>query len=174
MINTTIRQGILDEFTQAAPVVQFLLSKFDFFTEIEKIAVKYALNETQERDLAIETALIIIGNSDPEEFALDIKNELGLTDEQTKNLVNDIATRIFDSMQQVQDTEMGEIGIELKAQVGQILTEQGILESTGLTLNDLRPVDRPVSSTEAKATATFKVEAPVTYEQSDPYHEPLE
>lgn len=175
MISSELRQQITQEIKVIPGYRQEVLAQFDWIGELEKVAVKFELNADQERVLVVETALVLMGAANPEQYALELKNQASLAPEKVEKIAKDVIERVMTRVQKILDEMMKVDGHAIVEQMRRELGDSEVLESTGLKIisedtmisgNPNPQVTAPVSVAEPAANSATP--------GHDPYHEPVE
>jgi len=76
------------------------LAAFDWQNEIVRVGAKYQLNDSQNQNLIVETALVILGVSEPVTYVQTIENYLGVSEEIAENIALEIVDRVINPLQE--------------------------------------------------------------------------
>lgn len=75
--------------------VQDVMVGFDTIEALQKIYTKHNLHVDQADELARQTGYIMLGITEPHDFARTLSKNMGLTDSKAQEIVNDINDQIF-------------------------------------------------------------------------------
>jgi seryl-tRNA(Sec) selenium transferase len=175
MISSELRQQINQELKVIPGYRQVILAQFDWIGELEKVAIKFELNADQERILVVETALVLMDAANPEQYALELKNQAQLPVEKVEKIAKDVIDRVMTRVQKELDEMMKVDGQAIVAQMRRELGDSDILESTGLKIVSEDAImsqgQNPVSVATNPSPVTSVTDSNPTH---DPYHEPVE
>jgi hypothetical protein len=94
-MNTKLQNIIQEELTILPKEMRELINNFDWDKKIEEICKKYNFTEDKIFPLQIETSLVILGIVDPVFYYENIKNNVVLTDNESKEVEDEVNKKIF-------------------------------------------------------------------------------
>lgn len=176
MINNTLRQLITEEVEKLPGYKRVIFNQFDWVHELETIAIKYGFSGEKENIVVSEAAMAILGVTDPEDLASEFKKQLLLDDTTLANMVGDIADRVALRIQKELDTMMGDLGPFVQQEIEDRLRQDATLANIGLTISDTPILTDTIPTPDDKMKKTMAMEEKkvASYDQKDPYHEPVE
>jgi hypothetical protein len=179
MISNELRLLISEQAEKLPEYRKNLLAEFDWLHEVENIGIKYQLSPQQQEMYYQETAMVILDVAPAELYAKQLKERVGIQDKTIELIVKDIIERITNKIQQLSDTLYGDLAIEFRNELQKKFDEQGSLDQLkdiGLTISDTPlPADAiPTPNDKVKMTIAMEEQKVKSYDQSDPYHEPVE
>lgn len=179
MISNELRLLISEQAEKLPDYRKNLLAEFDWLHEVENIGIKYQLSPEQQEMFYQETAMVILGVAAPELYAVQLKERVGIQDKTIELIVEDVVERITNKIQQLSDTMYGDLAIEFRNELEKKFQEQGSLDQLrdiGLTISDTPILTDTVPTPEDKIKKAMAIDDKkvASYDQKDPYHEPVE
>src|ERR1035437_6211516 len=90
-----LKEAIKDEVLMLPKETQVAIASFDWLGESEKIGQSNNLTDDEINDLQTETALVLVGLTDPYHYAKKIENEVGTTKEEAEKISLESFQKIF-------------------------------------------------------------------------------
>ena len=90
-----LKQIIQEEVGKLPEEAQVAINGFDWVKATEEIGKKCVLSESETTDFQVETLLILTGIEDPDLYALNIENEVGVSKGEAEKIVAEAAEKIF-------------------------------------------------------------------------------
>jgi hypothetical protein len=191
MITTELRQIFISELTKLPEYQRLAMGKFDWISELEKIAIKHSFIGDQERIFVSECAMVLLELSDPTQLVPELVGQLGVPEATIAKALPDVYERVFMRIEKEIALLLGDTAPVMQKQLEQEFAEQNQLAETGLVITD-EPVTGSIVPSSLKSVAPITSE-PMRYGQSpalptnpttlnsgqvasqgDPYHEPVE
>ena len=95
-IKNKLQKAIQEELLMLPKETQEVLNTFPWFEKLAEIGNKFILTEDEIIKLQTETALLLIGITDPEDYKYNLLNEVGLTKNETEKILTLITTQILE------------------------------------------------------------------------------
>ncbi len=139
-------QKLIDDRIAVLPEnIRESIRKIDWGKDIVEIGKKNGLHMEQMGDLQLETVLVLVGLSHPNDYGLNLKRALGTNDLQTTAIVADVNEKILKSVRQ----DLIDFMAKEDAQVGDPLQQSGV---------EIMPDTRPAEQTTPIAAPTSSYE----------------
>jgi glutamyl/glutaminyl-tRNA synthetase len=74
---------------------QEVINSFDWLGETDKVGNANNLTENKISDLQTEVALVLVGLTNPDWFAKNIEIEVGVSEEESKKIANEVLEKVF-------------------------------------------------------------------------------
>jgi len=90
-----LKQTIKEEVGKLPKGNQEVINAFGWEQISEEIGKKYLLNESELNDLQVETLLILIGLEDPDFYATNVENNVGISKNEAEKISEEVIQKIF-------------------------------------------------------------------------------
>lgn len=90
-----LKQKIKEEVAKLPKENQEAINAFGWEAISEDIGKKYLISESEINDFQVETLLVLIGLTDPEEYARHIENEIGTSKAEAEKISEEVFQKIF-------------------------------------------------------------------------------
>lgn len=180
-MNEKLRQTFEEQLTYLPAINQQALRSFDWATELVGIGKQYGLHVDQLDDLQIETMLVLVGITNPDDYPNELITRLAISPSEADKIIEQVNDRIFTPihdyivhggpiMNPTTDTAiMADAGIQMANQDITPITPTNPLVRVGG-----EPMVQPVINTSISNTVTAPVSPLVFNPQTTPQTQPVE
>ena len=93
-----LNKAILERFNNLQPEIQEIIMSTTYEDNLYGIAKKYNLSDEQFKELELNTTLVLLGNTHPEEYKNELVDDLKITEELANKLILDIDEKILNKV----------------------------------------------------------------------------
>jgi hypothetical protein len=91
----TLQQIIKEEVLKLPKENQEAIASLDWVKTTEEMGAKYLFDEITLNDFQVETLLVLLGLKDPDFFAINIENEVGISKKEAEKITGEVFEKIF-------------------------------------------------------------------------------
>ena len=90
-----IKLAIIERFNSLQPEIQMIIMNTNYEESLYSISKKYNLSDDQYKELELNTTLVLLGNTHPDEYKNELADDLKISGETLDKLVNEINEKIL-------------------------------------------------------------------------------
>lgn len=135
MDNEEIKNSIIERFNSLQPEIQEAIMNLDYENNLSEIGKKYNLNIEQMEEFELNTTLVMLGQTHPDEYGDGLMEDLHLSKEKTEKIVLEVKEKILNSIifllkKNFEDDNLAEAELEkeitINKGVGEVITEDEV------------------------------------------------